>query len=353
MSTTTVPTTATTMSAVVQRRYGPADTLAVEQVPLPRLAENEVLIEVQAAGVDRGVCHLMTGRPYLLRLFGFGLRTPKNPVLGIDVAGRVVAVGSGVQRFAPGDEVMGLARGAFAEYAAADENKLALKPAHVSFEQAASATISGITALQALTTVGHTKAGDSVLVIGASGGVGSFAVQIAKALGATVTGVASASKLGFVTSLGADHVIDHGTTDIADLAERFDVIIDIAGRTSLWELRRLLTERGTHVIVGGDSGGRLTGGIGRNLRAAALSMFIRQRMTFFISSESRDYIDPLVEMIARGDVVPAVQQRATLAETPDAIRAIAAGAIMGKTVITIGRGGDPAQRRTASISRRT
>lgn len=353
MSTTVAHTTATTMSAVVQRRYGPADTLAVERVPLPHLAETEVLIEVRVAGLDRGVCHLMTGKPYLLRLFGFGVRQPKNPVLGTDVAGRVVAVGSKVQRFSPGDEVMGVARGAFAEYAAADENKLALKPPHVSFEQAAAATISGITALQAFRTAGDIKPGDNVLVIGASGGVGSFAVQIARALGATVTAVASASKLDFVTSLGADHVVDYGTTDIAGLAERFDVIIDIAGRTPLLKLRRILTERGTHVIVGGDSGGRLTGGIGRQLRAVALSMFIRQRMTFFISSESRDHIDPLVEMVAAGDVVPAVQQRVPLDETPDAIRAIAAGTVMGKTVITIGSGDDPAQRRTASISSRT
>ncbi len=324
------------MNAVVQRKYGSADTLSVEEIALPDVGEKEVLIEVVAAGVDRGVVHLMTGTPYLIRLAGFGVLKPKNPVLGMDVAGRVVAVGSSAERFAIGDEVMGIAKGSFAEYAVADKDKLAIKPSNLSFEQAASSTISGITALQALTTVGRVEAGQHVLVIGASGGVGSFAVQIAKTLGATVTGVASASKLDFVASLGADHVIDYGNTDIGDLDERFDLIIDIGGRTPLSKLRRVLTERGTHVIVGGEDGGRWTGGIGRNLRAVLLSMFVKQRMTFFISSESREYIDPLVDMLTAGDVVPAIGQRAELVETPDAIRAIEAGTVRGKTAVAIG-----------------
>lgn len=326
----------TTMSAIVQRQYGPVDSLAVEQVPLPAVGETEVLIEVVAAGLDRGVCHLMTGTPYLIRLAGFGVVKPKNPVLGMDVAGRVVAVGSSVHRFAPGDEVMGIAKGSFAEFAVADKNKLAFKPADVSFEQAAASTISGITALQALTTVGRVEAGQHVLVIGASGGVGSFAVQIAKTLGASVTGVASASKLDFVTSLGADAVIAYGTTDILESKDRFDLIIDVGGRRPLMQLRRLLTDRGTHVIVGGEDGGRITGGIGRNIRAVLLSMLVRQRMTFFVSSESRTYIDPLIAMLAAGDVVPAIGHRATLAETPDAIRAMEAGQVRGKAVITVG-----------------
>lgn len=328
----------TTMTAVVQRRYGPADTVAVEEVPLPDVGETEVLIDV-VAGLDRGVCHLMTGTPYLIRLAGFGVSRPKNPVLGMDVAGRVVAVGSSVQRFAPGDDVLGIARGSFAEFAVADEDKLAFKPANVSYEQAAASTISGITALQALTTVGRVEAGQHVLVIGASGGVGSFAVQIAKSLGATVTGVASAAKLDFVLSLGADAVIDYGTVDIGDLDDRFDVVIDIGGRAPLSQIRRVLTERGTHVIVGGEGGGRLTGGIGRNLRAVVLSMFVKQRLTFFVSSESRAYIDPLVELLGAGDIVPAIEQRAPLTATPDAIRAIETGQTRGKTVITLGSEG--------------
>jgi NADPH:quinone reductase-like Zn-dependent oxidoreductase len=332
---TPTPTPAS-MRAVVQRRYGPAETLKVEQIPVPEVGPNEVLINVVAAGLDRGVCHLMTGTPYLLRLAGFGVLKPKNPVLGMDVAGRVVAVGSSVQRFVPGDEVMGIAKGSFAQLALADNSKLSLKPTNLGFEQAAASTISGITALQALTTVGRLEADQSVLVIGASGGVGSFAVQIAKALGATVTGVASESKLDFVTALGADAVIDYRATALADVSGRFDLIIDIGGRTKLRTLRALLTERGTHVIVGGEDGGNFTGGIGRNLRAMALSMFVKQRMTFFISSESRIYIDPLIDMLAAGDIVPAIGQRASLVETATAIRAFDAGQGHGKTVITVG-----------------
>jgi NADPH:quinone reductase-like Zn-dependent oxidoreductase len=324
------------MNAVVQRKYGSADTLSIEEIALPEVGEKEVLIEVVAAGVDRGVVHLMTGTPYLIRLAGFGVLKPKNPVLGMDVAGRVVAVGASVARFAVGDEVMGIAKGSFAEYAVADKDKLAMKPTDLSFEQAAASTISGITALQGLTSVGRVEAGQHVLIIGASGGVGSFAVQIAKTLGASVTGVASGSKLDFVTSLGADHVIDYRSVDIGDLDDRFDLIIDIGGRTPLLELRRVLTERGTHVIVGGEDGGRWTGGIGRNIRAVLLSMFVKQRMTFFISSESRKYIDPLVEMLTAGDIVPAIGQRAELVQTPDAIRSIEAGAVRGKTVVAIG-----------------
>ena len=328
-------TTPTTMSAVTRHRYGPVEEVTVEEMPVPEPGPTEVLVEVVAAGLDQGVWHLMTGMPYLLRIAGFGVLRPKQPVLGADLAGRVVAVGSAVTRFAPGDEVMGLASGSFAEYAVADASKLALKPASITFEQAAVSTISGITALQALTTVGGVEAGQRVLVIGASGGVGSFAVQIAKALGAKVTGVASGGKLDFVSSVGADAVVDRNTTDLADLDERFDLIIDIAGRTPLRRLRRLLTDRGTHVIVGGDNGGRFAAGTGRNLRAAALSVFIRQRMTFFISSESRTHIDRLVELLAAGEGVAPIGQRAPLAAAPDAIRALSDGLTHGKTVITV------------------
>ena len=302
---------------------------------MPDPGPTQVLVEVAAAGLDQGVWHLMTGKPYLLRIAGFGVVRPKQPVLGTDVAGRVIAVGSAVTRFAPGDEVMGIASGSFAEYALAEESKLARKPSSISFEEGAVSTISGITALQALVTVGGVEAGQQVLIIGASGGVGSFAVQIAKARGAVVTGVASTAKLDFVTSLGADAVVDRTTTDLADLDERYDLIIDIAGRTPLRRLRRLLTRRGTHVITGGDNGGSFTGGTGRNLRAAVLSLFVSQRMTFFISSESRTYIDPLVELVASGDVVAPIGQRVTLAGVPDAIRALSEGRTHGKTVITV------------------
>jgi NADPH:quinone reductase-like Zn-dependent oxidoreductase len=342
INTTTAATTAAdtaaitpTMEAVVQHRYGSADTLNIEQMPVPSVGSDQVLIEVVAAGLDRGVSHLMTGTPYLVRLAGFGVFAPKNPVLGMDVAGRVVAVGSAVDEFAVGDDVMGIAAGSFAEYAVADAAKIVHKPADVTFEQAAVSTISGITALQALTKVGGVEAGQRVLVIGASGGVGSFAVQIARALGASVTGVASSSKLDFVRSLGADDVVDYTANDVTDIDERFDLIIDTGGRAPLRKLRRILTERGTYVIVGAETGGRFTGGVGRNLRAVVLSMFVRQRLTFFISSESRTYIDPLVELLAAGDVVPAIGQRTALADTADAIRTIESGRGRGKTLITI------------------
>ncbi len=334
-STTSGSTGVDTMRAAVRHRYGSADEVGVEHVGVPAPAPDQVLIEVVAAGLDRGVWHVMAGRPYVARLAGFGVLAPKQPVLGMDVAGRVVGVGEAVDEFAVGDEVMGIATGSFADYAVADAAKVVRKPANLAFEQAAVSTISGITALQALTKVGGVEAGQRVLVVGASGGVGSFVVQIAKALGAHVTGVASASKLDFVTSLGADAVVDYTTTDIADLDERFDLIVDTGGRSPLRKLRRILTERGTYVIVGAETDGRIIGGVGRNLRAVLMSMFIRQRLTFFISSESSAYIDPLVEMLASGDVVPAIGQRATLDEVADAISALVAGHASGKTVITV------------------
>ncbi|MGB0112132.1 MAG: NAD(P)-dependent alcohol dehydrogenase [Ilumatobacteraceae bacterium] len=330
-----VPDLPATMTAVTQRDYGSTEVLAVEQVALPGVGDQEVLIEVVAAGLDRGVWHLMTGLPYLVRLAGYGLRRPKQPIPGMDVAGRVVAVGAGVKRFAVGDAVMGLASGSFAEYAVADEDTLAFKPSNIGFEEAAVSTTSGITALQALTTVGRVEAGQRVLVIGASGGVGSFAVQIAKSLGAVVTGVASGSKLDFVTSLGADDVIDYQTTPVQAISDRFDLIVDIGGRTAVRTLRRLLVDRGTLVIVGGEDGGKLTGGIGRNLRAVMMSPVVEQRLTFFISSATREYIDPLVEMLAAGDVVAAIGQRSPLVDTAAAIRAIEAGTAQGKTVISV------------------
>jgi NADPH:quinone reductase-like Zn-dependent oxidoreductase len=323
------------MRAAVRHRYGSADVVAVERRDVPAPGANQVLIEVVAAGLDRGVWHVMTGRPYLARLVGFGVLAPKQPVLGMDVAGRVVAVGSSVDEFAVGDEVMGIGTGSFAEYAVADAAKLVRKPVNVTFEQAAVSTISGITALQALTDVGGVTSGQRVLVVGASGGVGSFAVQIAKALGASVTGVARTSKLDLVMSLGADAVVDYTTTDIADLDQCFDLIIDTGGRTPLRRLRRILTERGTYVIVGAETGGRLLGGVGRNLRAAVLSLFVRQRLTSFISKEGRASIESLVELLGAGDVVPAIGQRASLTEVPDALRALESGRASGKTVVAI------------------
>ena len=333
--TTTDPTTGATMTAVTQRAYGSADVLSVETVERPTIADDEVLIEVVAAGLDRGVWHLMTGRPYLIRLMGYGPTRPKQPIPGGDGAGRVVARGDEVTRFSVGDEVFGIASGSFAEYAVAKESKLAAKPRNTSFEQAAASTISGITALQALTTVGRIEPGRHVLVIGASGGVGSFAVQLAKALGATVTGVASTAKLDSVRALGADHVVDYTTTEVDDTGRRYDLVVDIGGRNPLRRLRRALTSDGTLVIVGGEDGDRLTGGIGRQLRAAILSPFVAQRLAFFVSSESLDDIETLAAHLGDGSVVPAVDRCYPLRQTPDAIRAMEAGDVQGKAVITV------------------
>ncbi len=327
--------TQSTMRAIVQNEYGSSDTLRVSEITRPEIARDEVLVEVHAAGVDRGVWHLMAGLPYLVRLAGFGVIKPKNPVPGLDVAGRVAAVGSEVTRFAVGDDVFGIASGAYAEYAAAKESKLAHKPANLSFEQAAVAAISGITALQALTDVAETQAGQTVLVIGASGGVGSYAVQIAKALGATVTGVASAAKSDLVRSLGADHVIDYADGDYLDGFVHYDVIVDTGGLNPVRKLRRALTRTGTLVIVGGEGGGRITGGTGRQIRATLMSMFVPQRMRTFISQEHHSHIERLAAHMETGAVVPAVGSRYSLDQVAEAIADLEAGRARGKSVIVV------------------
>lgn len=329
------PVSEHTMKAVTQRAYGSAEVLDLASIERPSIADDEVLIEVVSAGLDRGVWHLMTGLPYLIRIMGYGLTKPKNSVPGMDVAGRVVDIGRDVSRFAVGDEVFGIGSGTFAEFATAKESKLVHKPDNVSFEHAAVSAISGITALQALTTVGRLEAGQHVLVIGASGGVGSFAVQLAHALGATVTGVASTPKLDAVRAMGADHVIDYTRKNIDDGGQRFDLIIDTGGRNKLSRIRRALTPTGTLVIVGGEDGDRLTGGIGRQLRAAALSPLVSQRLTFFVSSESGDYIEALADHLATGDVTPVIGERFGLDEVPAAIEAMEAGTLTGKTLITV------------------
>ena len=331
----TEPRQGTMMRAVTQHAYGSPDVLDVAVIDRPTIAGDEVLIEVEAAGLDRGVWHLLTGKPYLIRLMGFGLTKPKNPVAGMDVAGRVVAVGDDVTRFAVGDEVFGIGTGTYAEFAAAKEAKLVHKPDTVTYEQAAASPISGITALQALTTHGRVEAGQHVLVIGASGGVGSFAVQLAKALGASVTGVASTGKLDAVRALGADHVMDYTRQDIDDGDTRYDLIVDTGGRNALSRLRRALTPRGTLVIVGGEDGDSLTGGIGRQLRAALLSPFVTQRLTFFVSDESLDSLRELAEHLSEGTVTAAIGRRFTLDEVPQALRAMESGALTGKAVVTV------------------
>jgi NADPH:quinone reductase-like Zn-dependent oxidoreductase len=323
------------MHAIVQDRYGSADVLRLERIDTPTIAANEVLVWVRAAGLDRGTWHSMAGVPYLMRILGFGFRKPKNRVAGLDVAGTVVAVGSEVTQFALGEHVFGISRGSFAEYAAAREDKLVTKPAKLTFEQAAVVPISGGTAIQGLRDSGHVTAGQHVLIIGASGGVGTYAVQLAKAFGAEVTGVCSTTKLDLVRSLGADHVIDYSTDDFADGRQRYDLILDIGGNTKLARLRRALTPRGTLVIVGGESGGRWTGGFGRSLRAPLLSLFVRQRLTMLASKEHARYIEPLAELIAAGQVKPSIDATYTLEQVAEAMRRLEAGHVRGKLAIRI------------------
>jgi NADPH:quinone reductase-like Zn-dependent oxidoreductase len=323
-----------TMKAIVQRAYGSADVLRLDRYPVPQIAADEVLIRVRAAGMDRGTWHMMTGQPYLLRVLGFGFRGPKNPVPGRDVAGVVVDVGSAVTRFGIGDEVFGVSRGSYAEFAAAQEGKLARKPARLSFEQAAVVPISGGTALQAVEAGGIAR-GQKVLILGASGGVGSFAVQLAKASGAEVTGVCGRAKADLVRSLGADHVLDYARDDFADWAQTYDVILDVGGNPSLSRLRRALTPGGTAVIVGGESGGRLTGGIGRSLRAPLLSLFVRERMMPLASKERASDLERLVPLLESGVVKPSVDSVYDLEHVGDAMRNLEAGRVRGKVAITV------------------
>ena len=321
------------MRAVVQDGYGTADVLRVARVPRPTIRAHEVLVRVHAAGLDRGTWHLMTGYPYAVRL-ALGLRRPRHPVPGHDVAGTVVAVGADVTRFAVGDEVFGMASGSFAEYAAAREDKLALKPPGLSFAQAAAVPVSGRTALQALHDVGRVEAGQQVLVIGASGGVGSFAVQLARAAGATVTGVCSAAKVELVRGLGAEQVLDYARDDFADGTRHYDLILDIGGNPSLTRLRRALTPTGTAVIVGGEGAGSLTG-LGRQLRAVIVSPFVRQRLTMLAARERATDLERLRELIEAGSVTPSVDRTYPLEEAAEAMRHLVAGDVRGKVAITV------------------
>lgn len=325
-----------TMAAIVQRRYGSTDALqltADAETPAP--GDHEVLVEVRAAAVDRATWHLMAGQPYVLRA-AFGLRWPKMPIPGGSVSGVVAQVGHSVERFAVGDRVFGFAQGAYAEYAVGAESKLALVPDDLAFASAASVPDSGVTALQAVTEVAHVAAGDSVLIIGASGGVGSFATQVAVGIGAHVTGVCSTAKIDFVLALGAARVIDYEHETIESDGTTFDVVIDIGGNTSLRRLRRVMKEDGTLVIVGGEGGGKWIGGTDRQLRALALSPFVKQRLTTFIATEHLSGLDRLAEMIATGAVVPAVTRRFALSDVPQAIDDLVAGRIAGKAVIIVG-----------------
>jgi NADPH:quinone reductase-like Zn-dependent oxidoreductase len=324
------------MQAVIHDEYGEAeDVLRLATIARPEIADGEVLVRVHAAGVDRGVWHVVAGRPYALRLAGYGVRKPKNPVAGRDVAGTVEAVGKDVTRFAPGQEVYGTAEGSFAEYARADQRRLAPKPANVTFAQAAALPISGLTALQGLRDRAQVRPGQHVLVIGASGGVGSYAVQIAVAFGATVTAVCSPAKADLVRALGAEHVIDYTRTAITAGPQRYDVVLDIGGHRSLGELRRALTPRGTLVIVGSETGGRWLGGFDRSLRAGLLSPFVGQELRMLTNSENSADLVALAGLVESGAVTPAIDRIYPLAQAAAAVQYMAHGHARGKVVITV------------------
>ena len=300
------------------------------------VGENDVLVRVHAAGAGPDVWHIMAGMPYMARPV-IGFRRPKVAVRGWDVAGTVEAVGANVTAFRPGDEVMGTAeRGSFAELTVTPADKLVPKPADLTFEQAAAIPISGMTALRAVRDEGKVRSGQSVLVIGASGGVGTLAVQIAKGSGATVTAVCSTSKADLVRSIGADDVIDYTREDFADGSRRWDLIVDTAGRRPLSQLRRALTPKGTLVIVGGDGGGRWTGGFFRGvLRAPLVSLFVGQRMLGLATKIKHDDLVALTELIEAGTLTPVIDRTYPLIEAPDAIRYLAEGHAAGKIVITV------------------
>lgn len=323
------------MKAIVQDRYGPAEVLEFRDVEEPVLGEDEVLVRVHAAGAGPDVWHLMTGRPYFVRLMP-GFHKVRNAARGRDVAGTVEAVGAKVTGIRPGDEVMGIAEGSFAELAAARADKLVPKPARLSFEEAAAAPISGLTALQAIRDVAKVRPGQRVLVIGAGGGVGTLTVQVAKASGAHVTGVASTSKLDLVRRVGADEVIDYTREDFTDGTRRWDVIVDTAGRRPLRQLRRALTPKGTLAIVGGEGGGRWTSGFFRQiLRAPILSLLTGQRLAPVVSKENREDLEALAELIEAGKVTPVVGKTYPLVDAAEAIRELERGHARGKIVITV------------------
>ena len=323
------------MKAIVHHKYGSPDVLELRDIDKPEIGDDEVLVGVHAAGMDRGVWHVMTGLPYPIRLAGYGLRAPKTAVIGSDVAGVVEAVGKNVSRFQPGDEVFGIGKGSYAEYVCAREDKLAHKPANLTFEQAAVVAISGLTALQGLRDHGRVEPEQKVLVIGASGGVGTYAVQIAKAFGAQITGVCSTTKVDMVRSLGADHVIDYTRDDFAEGEKRYDLILDIGGNSSLARLRRALTSKGTLVITGGETDGRWLGGTDRQIRALVLSPFVGQKLGTFVSSENHEDMIVLKELVEAGKVTSVIDRTFSLSEVPEAIRYLEEGHARGKVVITL------------------
>jgi len=320
------------MKAIVQHKYGSTGVLGLEDIDKPAVRDDEVLVRVQAASIHMGDWHLMKGEPYLIRL-GFGLRRPKYSVPGSDIAGTVEAVGKDVEHLKPGDEVFGWCTGAFAEFAVAAADNFVLKPAGLTFEQASAVGNSAFAALHALRDQGHVEPGQRVLILGASGGVGTFAVQMAKAFGAEVTAVCSTRNVEMVRSIGADHVIDYTQDDFADDGQKYDLVLDIFGNRPLSDCRRALTRKGTYVLVGGSAGRWF--GLGRQARALLLSRFVSQSLRVFISTPRHDDLVTISELVETGKVSPVIERTYPLSETAAAIAQIGQGHAQGKTVITV------------------
>jgi NADPH:quinone reductase-like Zn-dependent oxidoreductase len=321
-----------TMKAIVQDQYGSADVLHLRDIDKPNVGLDDVLIRVHAAGVHIGDWHLMSGEPYLMRIIGFGFRGPKARVRGMDVAGVVEAVGQNVTRFQAGDQVFGTCDGSFAEYALAREDMLALKPANLTFEQAAAVPTSAFTALQALRT-GGIQPGQKVLIVGASGGVGLFAVQIAKSFNAEVTAVCSTTKVDLVRSIGADHVIDYTREDFTQSGQQYDLILVMGGNHSLSQLTRVLRPGGTLVPVGTEEGNRWVGGKAW-IRAMVLSRVVRHLRPLASEPDQAD-LEFVTELIEAGKITPVIDKTYPLSAVPDAIRYLTAGQARGKIVITV------------------
>ena len=322
------------MKAVVYYKYGSPDVLKYEEIEKPTAGDNEVLIRVRAASVNPLDWHFMRGTPYFLRMMT-GLRKPKDKRLGVDVAGQVEVVGRNVTQFKPGDAVFGACRGAFAEYACTSESALVMKPDNVTFEQAASVPVAAFTALQGLRDKGHLQPGQKVLINGAAGGVGTFAVQIAKSFGADVTGVCSTRNVGMVRSIGADRVIDYTQEDFTKSGQRYDVFFDGVVNHSLSACRRVLNPKGIYVPFGGSGGRWMIGPLTRSMTALVLSPFVSHNLViFFLARANKDDLTIMHELMEAGKVTPVIDKRYRLSEVPEAIRYLEEGHARGKVVIT-------------------
>jgi NADPH:quinone reductase-like Zn-dependent oxidoreductase len=319
------------MKAMVQDTYGSPDVLKLAEVDKPGIGDDEVLVRVRAASVHVGDWILMTGSPFVMRL-ATGIRKPRNPVPGTDIAGTVEAIGKDVKRLRPGDEVFGWCGGAFAEYAHAKEDQFIRKPANLTFEQASAVGVSASTALQLLRDEGKVQRGQKVLINGASGGVGTFAVQIAKAFGADVTGVTSTRNVEMVRSIGADHVIDYTREDFTNGTDRYDFILDNVGNHSMARTRRALTPAGTLISNGG---GHSNGKLSRTLRTMLVSMFVRQQASPTVKTQNHDDLVALKGLVESGKVTPVIDQTYPLTGTAEAISRVAAGHARGTVVITV------------------